>query len=127
MLNIGDKITKLRNINNLTQIELARALHTSNSSISAYETGARIPSIDMVIEISRFFNVSSDYLLGLSDSTAIPLNMGADFCDGVTLSAILNMINSLLLEQKQAFLILLKSVTFYSEMSGIQLDKNRKQ
>ena len=40
----------------------------SNSTISSYERGDIAPSIDVVIKVAETFNVSTDYLLGLSDS-----------------------------------------------------------
>lgn len=52
----------------LTQEELAEKLNISQKSISKYETGARKPSFETLTEMAKLFNVSTDYLLGVSDS-----------------------------------------------------------
>lgn len=52
----------------LTQEELAEKLNISQKSISKYETGARKPSFETLTEMAKLFNVSTDYLLGISDS-----------------------------------------------------------
>lgn len=49
----------------LTQVQLAQKLGLTKSVISAYETGRRLPSYDILIHIARIYNVSTDYLLGL--------------------------------------------------------------
>lgn len=51
----------------LTQEELAEKLNISQKSISKYETGARKPSFETLTEMAKLFNVSTDYLLGLTD------------------------------------------------------------
>ena len=52
----------------LTQEELAEKLNISQKSISKYETGVRKPSFETLTEMAKLFNVSTDYLLGISDS-----------------------------------------------------------
>ena len=52
----------------LTQEELAEKLNISQKSISKYETGARKPSFETLTEMAKLCNVSTDYLLGISDS-----------------------------------------------------------
>lgn len=55
--NIGINIKNLRISKNMSQAELADYLQISKTTVSAYETGERTPSVDMVITISRFFCV----------------------------------------------------------------------
>ena len=69
MLYFGRKLRKLRKDNNLTQTQLADKLEITKATVSAYETNAKYPSIEVLIKISNIFNVSSDYLLGLSEKT----------------------------------------------------------
>ena len=49
----------------MTQAQLAQKLSLTKSVISAYETGLRLPSYDVLIQIAKIFNVTTDYLLGL--------------------------------------------------------------
>lgn len=63
----GDRIKQLRVENNLTQDVLSEKINISQSAISVWESSLRVPSALIVIEFSIFFNVSSDYLLGITD------------------------------------------------------------
>lgn len=68
MIYFGTRLKKLRKEKDLTQDELAGILGVTRSTISAYETDALYPSVDALIKIASYFNVSSDFLLGLCDS-----------------------------------------------------------
>lgn len=61
---IGRRIKELRTENGLTQQELAKILNVSSMSISFYENEQRKPDSEFIIACSRFFDVSTDYLLG---------------------------------------------------------------
>ncbi|AYB37569.1 helix-turn-helix domain-containing protein [Brevibacillus laterosporus] len=61
----GLRIRELRMIQNLKQDELGEAIGLSKQAISAIETGYRSTSIEVLHSLSVFFNVSSDYLLGI--------------------------------------------------------------
>ncbi len=61
---IGKTIKKLRTEKNITQSELANFLGLTPKMISFYELGERFPPYDIILKISDYFNVSTDYLLG---------------------------------------------------------------
>ncbi len=61
---LGNRIKLLREQSNLTQIELAKQINVSNTTLSQYETGQRVPSDDIKIKIATYFGVSLDFLLG---------------------------------------------------------------
>lgn len=61
----GDKIKSLRLSYNLNQVQLASSLNVSKQTVSNWENNNILPSIDMLIKISQFFSVSTDYLLEL--------------------------------------------------------------
>ena len=63
----SERLKELREESNLTQKNLANKLNISKSAISAWEIGRNQPSYDLLIEIAKFFNVSTDYLLGMED------------------------------------------------------------
>ena len=65
----GEKIRYLRIKSNLTSKELSRIINISESSISLYENDKRKPSIKLIIKMADFFNVSTDFLLGVSTNT----------------------------------------------------------
>ncbi len=64
-----DRIKQLRIKNNLTLKELGEKLGYSESTMSMYESGKRQPkTAEDYAKIAKYFSVSLDYLLGLSDS-----------------------------------------------------------
>ena len=70
MMYFGMRLKKLRTEKELTQQDLANILGVTRSTISAYETDALYPSIEVLIEISNYFQVSTDYLLGRCDQNS---------------------------------------------------------
>ncbi len=81
MIMIGETIRELRDSFNISQVELAKNLGVTKQCVSNWENDNILPSIDMLIKISKFFNVTTDYLLGLKDATTINV-------DGLTISEI---------------------------------------
>lgn len=74
MVDFGNTLKMLRIRENLTQAQLAKKLCLTKSVISAYETGLRLPSYNVLINIAKIFNVSTDYLLGLERKQEIDLS-----------------------------------------------------
>ena len=67
----GKRMKALRESKNLTQMQLAEQLNISLNHVKALEHARGLFSIDLVIEISAFFDVSLDYLLlGKTQSTS---------------------------------------------------------
>ena len=61
------RIRELREDKNLKQKDLAQALHCSQQVYSNYELGQRDIPTDILIRLSKFYKVSVDYILGISD------------------------------------------------------------
>lgn len=74
MVNFGTTLRSLRLQNNYTQAQLSQKLGVTKSVISAYETGLRTPSYDILIHISKIFKVTTDYLLGIENKESIDLS-----------------------------------------------------
>lgn len=68
---LNEKIKELRLSYKLNQVEMAKALGVSKQCVSNWENDNVLPSIEMLVKIAKFFNVSSDYLLGLDDSETV--------------------------------------------------------
>ena len=62
------RIRDLREDRDLTQKEIAKALNCSQQVYSNYELGQRDIPTDVLIKLSKYYDVSVDYILGLSDS-----------------------------------------------------------
>lgn len=60
------RLYELRENANLKQTELAEKVSLKSSAISKYEKGLTQPSMDTLMKFAELFNVSTDYLLGLS-------------------------------------------------------------
>lgn len=60
---IGARIKKLRNQNEVTQDQLAEKLHIATNTLYRIETGLRVASLDLFIEIADYFEVTLDYLI----------------------------------------------------------------
>ena len=58
-----EKLRGLREDNDLTQVQLAQVLHTSQTMYARYERGANEMPIHHLVAICKFYNVSADYLL----------------------------------------------------------------
>ena len=63
---IGKFLKALREERGLSQVELAKQLDISASAIGMYEVNSREPSDDIKTKIAEYFDVSVDYLLGVS-------------------------------------------------------------
>jgi len=74
MLEFGKKIKELRQQKLLTQEQLAKRLWVTKSIISAYESGTKFPSLDMLIKLAATFNVSTDYLLGIDKKRTLDVS-----------------------------------------------------
>lgn len=64
----GTRLKELREKQNLSQRQLAKILKTSPSSVAMYELDQRSPDKEMISLISTFFQVPTDYLLGLTNN-----------------------------------------------------------
>ncbi len=67
MLKFGDRLRAARERKGLTQVDVYRAIGLNNKSLSRYENGTTAPDPDTLRDLIRLYDVSSDYVLGLSD------------------------------------------------------------
>ena len=61
------RIKELREEKELTQKALAEQLNTTNSAVCDWEKGRTQPDLEMLAKLACLFEVSTDYLVGLSD------------------------------------------------------------
>ena len=62
-----NRLKELRTVNNLSQMQLAMKTNLSQSAIAKWELGKTEPTASAIITLAKFFNESTDYLLGLED------------------------------------------------------------
>lgn len=100
MTTIGEKFLLLRTNSKLSQPNLAKILKTNHKNISSWERGKNTPDINTVIAYAKYFNVSTDYLLGLGEAPEKP-DMIEDKI--INLQSILHQVVNHLLELSQNY------------------------
>lgn len=71
LFSLADRIKSLRERANLTQSEIARQLGISRSGVNAWEMGLSVPSTQYIVELAKKYGVSTDYLLGMENTSSI--------------------------------------------------------
>lgn len=71
---LNENIKKLRLLRSISQVDLAHALHVSKQCISNWENDNIQPSIDMLVKLAKYFDVSTDYLLDLENNNSISVD-----------------------------------------------------
>jgi len=67
MVTLSERLIQLKTENQMLQKDIAEGTELALRTYQYYEKGERIPDANVIIKLCRYFNVSSDYLLGLSD------------------------------------------------------------
>ena len=88
----SERISKLRVSKGLSQSQLSQLLGVKRSVVSYYESGERLPSYDVLIEMSKVFNVSTDYLLMGKDTTRV---INVSDLEESDIQAIISVINAI--------------------------------
>lgn len=74
------RLKELRQEKGLSQTEVAKALNTSQRNIGRWENNENEPTATFISKLAMFFEVSTDYILGLEDDfgarTAVPMADG---------------------------------------------------
>lgn len=68
---VGKNLASLRKAKGLTQIELAAAIHYSDKSISKWELGYALPTVDILKDFASFYGVTIDYLVTPQEEASI--------------------------------------------------------
>ena len=87
------RLKELRLNNGLTQKDLANAIEVGRTTISEYESGKIVPKQEGLLKIANHFNVSVDYLTGVSNERATRKQNASD------LDALLNTVHHILLDE----------------------------
>lgn len=95
MAEFGEMLSELRQDRNLSQKDMAKLLNVSSGTISNYETGRHAPSLETVVQLANYFNVTTDYLLGRTDSSLSVKWLEEDFVHGKTIGDMVRLLKSL--------------------------------
>ena len=122
-MQVGEILKELREDKGLTQRELAPLLGVSTATVSAYEVGIRDPGLDMLVKYARIFNVSTDYILGLTSAPQSQTLLSGDFADGVSGGELVKSLYQLSPEHRSVILMVLENIQFYASI----LDQAKKR
>lgn len=64
---IGERLSEIRKDHGQTQADLANQLEVTLSAVRSWEQEKSSPSHEMLVKICKYYQISSDYLLGLSN------------------------------------------------------------
>lgn len=67
MVSLTKRLRDLREDHDLSQADIATQLKVAKQRYGEWERGEHRPSIDVIIALANFYNVSADYILGISD------------------------------------------------------------
>ena len=63
----AERLKELRRDKNIGQVELAKHIGVSKGTISLWENGLREPTLSNIVSLAKFFDVTTDILIGLTD------------------------------------------------------------
>lgn len=107
----GERIKTHRKKKNLTQNQLAGLLHMSRSTVLKYETGRQIPPVDRICDIADIFNVSTDYLYGVSDCSLQLSKLNEIFYEDMTYAQLISTLLYLPEYHQKTFMIIVECLS----------------
>lgn len=67
-MNYYKRLKEIREDHDLTQVDIANILKTTRQQVSKWENGTQMMGVDKYIILAEHYNISVDYLLGLTDT-----------------------------------------------------------
>ena len=101
-MDFGKILFQLRTARGILQRELAEYLGVSVGTISNYENSVHCPDLNVLCSIAEFFNVSADYLLGLTTNSMPIDSLNVRLSDEHTVGSVLNSILELSQDSRQS-------------------------
>lgn len=74
MYKLAERLKKLRELNDISQNALSKELNITRATINAWEMGISYPNAQSLILLSKYFNVTVDYLLGINDRIMLDIS-----------------------------------------------------
>ena len=124
MAKFGDLLSELRRDKKLTQDELAHILFVTSGTISNYENNVHYPDVVKLIQLANYFEVTTDYLLGLSTCDLSPAIMEQKMMNGRTWSQVLTDIRRLTTDRQRALLHVLDDMKTATLLETLKRGEN---
>ena len=119
----GDLLSELRQDRGMTQEELAKILFVSTGTISNYENNVHYADIPKLIQLARYFNVTTDYLLGLSPCNLSPQILEQKTGAGRTWNQIVTDVQTLTSDRQKILSHILDDLKTASIIETLKKDK----
>ena len=111
----ADILKQLRNNREVSQDELAKAIHVSVSAISQYENDHTMPNLESLRLIAEFFDVSIDFLLGNSPYQQLEEKLSQDYYNGCTVSSLVDKCMNVTGKHRETLLDVVESLELRSK------------
>lgn len=115
-MSFGDKLFQLRTERGIYQKELAEYLAVSIGTISNYENSVHSPDLETLCRFAEYFQVSTDFLLELTDNAKTMENLNVQLSESHTVGNALNAIQELSMPGRQKMIKYLTMINIYEEM-----------
>lgn len=115
-----ERLRCLREERGYTQQNLAETLHVTKTSISHYELGISMPSVDVIIQMAEIFSVSLDYLLCRTDCNISYNKLIKPYCKGASTEKLIETLLSLDVSHRLDLLKLLHYIDFENSVTTKQ-------
>ena len=104
---LATRLRELTEETGVSQTELAAAIGVTRQAVNSYTLGNTVPNSDVLINIARYFNVSTDYLLGISDVKSVNVTL-KEICEMTGLSEkSITILQNILKLQKKSYINML--------------------
>lgn len=124
---IGELIAELRKDLRLKQTDIAAHLGVSAGTISNYECGRYEPDLETVRQLSKLFNVTSDYLLELTENKYTTLQLQRAFGSQSTLEDCLSVLQRLDQKDQRALEVVIRTFKEKYDTQGERPRENKQK
>lgn len=101
MSELGDRLSELRLDRQELQKDIAELLHVSAGTVSNYETGTHLPTVDALCELADHFCVSTDFLLGRTKSRISTGMINKEFVNQQSYGVLIERLESLPMDKRR--------------------------
>lgn len=123
MAAFGDLLSELRRDKKMTQDDLAKVLFVSPGTISNYENNIHFPDVLKLIQMAKYFGVTTDCILGLSSCNLSPDVLEKRMASGKTWSQIIVDVQTLTPDRQKALLRILGDMRTASIIEAFKKEK----
>lgn len=123
MAAFGDLLSELRRDKKMTQNDLTKVLFVSPGTISNYENNIHFPDVPKLIQMAKYFGVTTDYILGLSSCNLSPDVFEKRMASGKTWSQIIVDVQTLTPARQKALLRILGDMRTASIIEAFKKEK----